>query len=207
MKKVLLIFLNLIFLAQGLTQSGLSEKSFQKIHVNYSFLPIPKGILYKNSSYDNFITGIDMFTKVSGNWFGGITSYHLWLILGGNDIFRYTQPFFITSVFTRHYFTEYPIKSFWETSIGVGNLCQCNSTTTLIYTADGLYRTGKPAYHLGTGLGLDIKFTNGMIVRPNMKLFYLLNDIEEKRLHFRPFLTFQFARRYHQPPVIFSPRF
>jgi hypothetical protein len=206
-KKVLTFFLNLTFLVQGLAQSNPSEKPFQKIYVNYSFLPIPKGILYRNSSYDNFITGIDIFTKVSENWYGGITSYHLWLVLGGNDIFRYTQPFFITSIFTRHYFTEYPIKSFWETSVGIGNLCQCNSKATLIYTADGLYRTDNPAYHLGAGLGMDIKFTHGMIVRPNVKLFYLLNHIEEKRLHFRPFLTFQFTKRYRQSPIIFSPRF
>lgn len=203
-----LLFLFILLRYVGFSQQGTNnEHFFQKIYINYHFLPIPKDFISRDARYDHFVTGIDIYIKISDNWYGGISSYHLWLVWEGNRLFYYTQPFFITSIFTRHYFSDYPIKPYWEASIGAGNLCPCPIRIPGFFLADGLYRTDKPAYHFGAGLGFDIKFTNGMIIRPNIKTFYLLNNIDGKRLHFRPSLSFQFAKRYRQPPVIFSPRF
>ncbi len=207
MKYFIIYFFSIFSLLKGFGQKNSEEKHFQKVYAEFSFLPLPKSFFIQKSFYDDYITEVNLYTKISNEWYGGINSYHLFLVLDGADILKYTQPFFITSLFTRHYTYKSIFNIFLETSFGVGNLCQCRPSSPNIIAARGLYRLDKLGFHFGSGIGLDIKLNEYITLKPNLKLFYLLNKIQDKNLHIRPFLTFQFPIHKKPPPIIYNPRF
>ena len=207
--KIITVFLfcSICIVNTGITQDNTVEKPFSKIHTEISLLPISRNFFRQQSFYDDYVTSIGFYTKINNNWYGGLYSYQLFLVLDGGDILKYTQPYFISNLFTRYYFSYQPVKAFWESSFGMGNLCACRPQSPNIVSARGLYRLDKPGYYLGAAIGLDIYLNEFISIKPNLKAFYLFNDIKDKSIHFRPFLTFELRRRKNPPPVVYNPRF
>ena len=203
----IVLFCSIFIVSQGITQHNVLEKPFSTIHTEISLLPISKNLFIQESAYDDYVTSVGFYTKIANNWYGGLYSYQLLLLLDGANVLRYTQPFFISNLFARHYFSYQPVNAFWESSFGVGNLCSCRPQFSNIITARNLYRLDKAGFYLGAAIGLDIRINNYVTLKPNLKAFYLLNDIKEKSIHFRPFLTFQITRKANPPSVIYNPRF
>ena len=171
-----------------------------------SFLPIPSGLIPNQLQYANFITGLNIYARFAESWYGGISTYGLFLVPNGQDVFTYSQGYHITSLFARYYPNNSLIKYFIEQHVGVGNLCVCTSTTA--FSNGGIIRLKfTEGVYLGAGIGFDMKLTPFIIIKPNLKAFYILNNFEDKAIHLRPFLTFVFLPRFRNQPVIFNPRF
>ena len=208
MKSAIAFLFSILFIvSKGITQHKIIEKPFSKIHTEISLLPIPKNLFIQESAYDDYVTSVGFYTKIANNWYGGLYSYQLLLLLDGANVLEYTQPYFISNLFTRHYFSYQPVKAFWESSFGAGNLCSCRPQFSNIISARGLYRLDKVGFYMGTAIGLDIRLNNYITLKPNLKAFYLLNNIKDKNVHFRPFLTFEITRKAKLPSVIYNPRF
>ena len=190
---------------KGFSQEEPRERPFKKIHVEYSFLLIPSNFIFHQSRYTNFTTGINIFTKFSEQWIGGLSTYSLLLVPSGGDI-RTSQGYHISGLFARYYPPNYFMKYYVEPHLGTGSICVCTSNTK--YSSGGIVRLEPfEGWYLGAGIGFEIQLTSHITMKPNVKAFYLLNDAPDKELHVRPFLTFLFKPYLEMSPIIYNPRF
>jgi hypothetical protein len=203
-----LTFIFLIFFTKAFSQEESKELPFKKIYLNLSFLPIPHGILPNQTSFVNFMTSIDIYTKFATNWEGGLSSYHLWLTPKERNPFWSSEHFFITTLYARYYFQGNPYKIFLDISVGKGNLCVCDVNLSTSPSNGGIFRINPfEGNFIGTALGINLKISSFITVKPNVRAYYILNDFEAKGIHIRPLLTFQFFLKGESKSVINNPRF
>jgi hypothetical protein len=200
--KCLLVIAILQFYTFCFSQEASLRTFLKRVNVDIGLLPIPANLIPGQSNSINFVTNLDLYYKVSNNWAVGVSSYHLWLTLEGTAVFGASQHYNITSIFSRYHHENIPMLYF-DFYAGKGNLCACGSSGD-IYRLNPFQGT-----YLGLGTGLDIKLNKFLSIKPNLKAFYLLNNLNliNKGIHVRPFLTFQFFFPKENKSVINNPRF
>ena len=180
------------------------DKNFiKKINLEIGVLPFRA----ENEYLDIIING-HIYSKLNLNWYVGIEYYKLFRIPSQQSwVFSDRENFFMYGPIVRYYFNKINFNAYWEGSLETGNVCHCS-----LYIPNYIKATYilPNRYFLANALGIEFPLKNSFSFTVSLKTFYMLNNLENKLFHTRPFLNFryQFGKfKKNKAPIIHNPRF
>ena len=198
-----LLFIFLFFCFTLFSQE--STQFYKALKVDVGVFIFDTKWIQSRPSFLNLTDHFGISKKIAQQWDLGITSILLvQLPKSQSYLFSALDRFYIAGPFARYYFGNFSLNPYWEGSLEYGNLCNCYFNSTF-----GEFHILNNAFYLGNNLGLEKRIASNVFVKVNLKGYYLLNSVENKKLFIRPFINFNFRlnkKPKHYPPLIYNPR-